>query len=40
MPKEPTGKRVVDTETGSFPVVNKAPNGQAEPFFDKTRCRG
>ena len=37
MPKAPRGKRVVDAETGAFTVVNKAPNGEAEPFFDKTR---
>lgn len=37
MPKSPRGKRVVDAETGAFTVVNKAPNGEAEPYFDKTR---
>ena len=37
MPKAPRGKRVVDAKTGVFTVVNKAPNGAAEPFFDKTR---
>ena len=37
MPKSPRGKRVVDAETGAFTVVNKAPNGEAEPYFDRTR---
>jgi hypothetical protein len=37
MPKAPRGKRVVDPSTGSFRVVNKAPNGEAEPYFDKSR---
>ena len=37
MPRAPRGKRVVDPETGSFVVVGRAPNGQPEPYFDKTR---
>ena len=37
MPKTPRGKRVPDASGRSFLVVNKAPNGQAEPFFDRTR---
>ena len=37
MPKTPRGKRVPDASGESFVVVNKAPNGQAEPFFDRTR---
>ena len=37
MPKTPRGKRVPDVAGESFHVVNKAPNGQAEPFFDRTR---
>lgn len=37
MPKAPRGKRVVDSTTNSFRVVNKAPNGQAEPYFDQVR---
>ena len=37
VPKTPRGKRVVDASTGSFQVVNKAPNGEAVPYFDKSR---
>ncbi len=37
MPKTPRGKRVVDPTTDSFRVVNKAPNGEAQPYFDKSR---
>ena len=37
MPRTPRGKRVPDAAGESFHVVNKAPNGQAEPFFDRTR---
>lgn len=37
MPKTPRGKRVPDAAGESFHVVTKAPNGQAEPFFDRTR---
>ena len=37
MPKAPRGKRVADPATDSFRVVNKAPNGQAEPYFDRVR---
>jgi hypothetical protein len=36
MPKTPRGKRVPDAAGESF-VVNKAPNGAAEPYFDRTR---
>lgn len=37
MPKTPRGKRVADATTDSFRVVNKAPNGEAQPYFDKSR---
>ena len=37
MPKTPRGKRVPDSAGESFVVVNKAPNGGAEPYFDRTR---
>ena len=37
MPRAPRGKRVPDERTGSFKVIGKAPNGQAEAFFDRTR---
>ncbi len=37
MPKTPRGKRVIDPTTDSFRVVNKAPNGEAQPYFDKAR---
>ena len=37
MPKTQRGKRVPDAAGQSFHVVNKAPNGRAEPFFDRTR---
>ena len=37
MPRAPRGKRVVDEASGAFTVVHKAPNGQAEPYFDKSR---
>ncbi len=37
MPKTPRGKRVPDAAGESFVVVNKAPNGGAEPYFDRTR---
>ena len=37
MPKTPRGKRVVDPTTDTFRVVNKAPNGEAQPYFDKSR---
>ena len=37
MPKTPRGKRVVDDSTGRFTVAGKAPNGQAQPYFDRTR---
>lgn len=37
MPKTPRGKRVLDASTGTYRVVNKAANGQAEPYFDKSR---
>lgn len=38
MPKTPRGKRVPDAAGDSFVVVNKAPNGEAEPYFDRTRA--
>jgi integrase len=37
MPKAPRGKRVADPGGESFRVVNKAPNGEAEPYFDRSR---
>jgi len=37
MPKAPRGKRVADAATDSFRVVNKAPNGEAQPHFDTSR---
>ena len=37
MPKTPRGKRVADATTDSFRVVNKAPNGEAQPYFDTSR---
>lgn len=37
MPKAPRGKRVADPSGESFRVVNKAPNGEAEPYFDRSR---
>ena len=37
MPKTPRGKRVIDLTTATFRVVNKAPNGEAQPYFDKSR---
>lgn len=37
MPKAPRGKRVVDEATGTFRVAGKASNGQADPYFDRTR---
>ena len=37
MPKTPRGKRVIDPTTDTFRVVNKAPNGEARPYFDTSR---
>jgi integrase len=37
VPRAPRSKRVVDAVTGSFTVVGKAPNGQGEPYFDRSR---
>ncbi len=37
MPRAPRGKRVDDSSTGSFVVVNRAQRGQPDPFFDKSR---
>ena len=37
MPKTPRGKRVIDPTTDTFRVVDKAPNGEAQPYFDKSR---
>ena len=37
MPRAPRGKRVQDTETGTFIVVGRAFKGQAAPYFDKSR---
>ena len=41
MPRAPRGKRVDDSSTGTFVVVNRAQRGQPDPFFDKARkCPG
>lgn len=37
MPRAPRGKRIVNESTGAVTVANKAPNGSAEPYFDRTR---
>lgn len=37
MPRAPRGKRVIDSSTGSFVVVNRAQRGQPDPFFDRSR---
>lgn len=37
MPKAPRGKRVADPSGESFRVINKAPNGEAQPYFDRSR---
>ncbi len=37
MPRAPQGKRVTDPVTENYRVVNKAPNGAAEPYFDQSR---
>lgn len=37
MPRAPRGKRVDDSSTGAFMVVNRAQRGQPDPFFDKSR---
>ena len=37
MPKAPRAKRVPDAAGESFRVVNKAPNGEAEPYSDRSR---
>jgi hypothetical protein len=37
VPKAPRGKRVANEATGSYTVVGKAPNGRAEPYFDRSR---
>lgn len=37
MPRAPRGKRVINPDTGSFMVVGRAPNGEPEPYFDRTR---
>ena len=39
MPKTPRGKRVIDPTTDTFKVVDKAPDGEAQPYFDKSRMR-
>ncbi len=39
MPRAPRGKRVDDSSTGSFMVVNRAPRGQPDPFFDRSPQR-
>ena len=40
MPKTPRGKRVPEAAGETFVVVDKAPNGAVEPFFDRTRESG
>ena len=37
MPKSSRRKRVADATTDSFRVVDKAPNGEAQPHFDTSR---
>ena len=37
MPKTSRRKRVADATTDSFRVVDKAPNGEAQPHFDTSR---
>ncbi|MCX6520005.1 MAG: hypothetical protein NTZ21_05025, partial [Actinobacteria bacterium] len=37
MPRAPRGKRVLDAVSGSYTVVGRAPNGEAEPYFDRSR---
>jgi integrase len=37
VPRAPRGKRVIDSSTGSFVVVNRAQRGQPDPFFDRSR---
>ena len=37
MPRAPRGKRVVDQATGRITVAGRAPNGEPEPYFDRTR---
>jgi integrase len=37
MPRGPRGKRVLDPETGKYVVVGRAPNGEPDPYFDRTR---
>ena len=40
MPKTPRGTRVADATTDSFRVVNKAPNGEAQPYFGDDNING
>ena len=35
--RAPRGKRVLDPSDGSFVVVNRAPRGQPDPYFDTSR---
>ena len=37
MARAPRGKRVLDPSDGSFVVVNRAPRGQPDPYFDAAR---
>ena len=37
VPRAPRGKRVRDPSDGSFVVVNRAPRGQPDPYFDRAR---
>lgn len=40
MPKTPRGTRVADATTDSVCVVNKAPNGEAQPYFGDDNING
>ena len=37
VPRAPRGRRVHDPSDGSFVVVNRAPRGQPDPYFDTAR---
>ncbi len=37
MPRAPRAKRVLDPSTGTYRVIGRAPNGQPEPYFDRSR---
>lgn len=40
MPRAPRGKRAIDPKSGSWTVIGRVPNGEPEPYFDKTRVSG